>query len=277
MSYSFKTDTMSSSDYIKKKRAVTNYSYFQKKTANQTKSITDYKGMTYFNLDTFAYLYKNKIVFNADNLGNCDKITFKNNIQSLIENELKNLGFISPHVNIKSINNRYELFIYFYYKTLLNKNEDTIDIFSKLDQICQLSENNINIPELNPLRISYVSPLFIPEYYLSNTRDYNMLFDIALAKSIILPDETSTGSINEAIFYKVTKPYKSNYGYFDRAYIYYGNKYEPYENFTGQSFLNKNTAFYKCNNTIYDSMIKDNRIQILNKKQSFYHLTNLTI
>ena len=49
MSYSFKTDTMSSSDYIKKKRAVTNYSYFQKKTANQTKSITDYKGMTYFN------------------------------------------------------------------------------------------------------------------------------------------------------------------------------------------------------------------------------------
>ena len=277
MSYSFKTDTMSSSDYINKKRAMTNYSYFQKKSSNQTKTIADYKGITTFNLDSFAYLYKNYISFTIDNLGICDNNLFKNNIKSIIKNKLKELGYLSPNVIIKHINNNYDLFIYFYTKTLLEKKEDTIDVFSNLDQLCKLSENNINIAELNPLTLNYIAPLFIPEYYLSNTRNYNMLFDIALAKSILVSDRYTKGSIEEGSFYKVTNPYKSNYGYFDRAYIYYSNEYNPYENFIGQGFLNKNTAFYKCNKTIYDSMLKDNRIQILNSKSPFYHLSNLNI
>ncbi len=277
MSYSFKTDTMSSSDYINKKRAITNYSYFQKKTSNQTKSITDYKGMTTFNLDTFAYLYKNKILFTVDNLGNCDNNKFKNNIIFITKNELKKRGYMSPTVTIKNNNDRYELYIYFYTKSPLDKNEDTIDIFSELDKLCQLTENNVEINELSPLTISYVAPLFIPEYYLNNTRDYSMLFDIALAKSVLLSENNHSGSIEEGTFLKVTTPYKSNYGYFDRAYLYYGNEYDPYQNFIGQEFLDKNTAFYKCNKTIYDSMIKDNRIKILPSTSSFYHLSNLNI
>ena len=277
MSYSFKTNTMSSGDYINKKRAITNYSYFQKKTSNQTKSISDFKGMTNFKLDSFAYLYKNKIIFTVDNLGNCDNITFKNKIISITTNELKKLGYISPNINIKNINDRYELFIYFYTQNPIEKNQDTIDIFSELDTFCQLTKNNIVINELKPLTISYVAPLFIPEYYLNNTRDYSMLFDIALAKSILLPENNSRGSIEEGPLFKVISPYKSSYGYFDRAYLNYGYEYDPYQNFIGQKFLDENTSFYKCNKTIYDSMIQDSRIKILSSNNHFYNLSSLNI
>ncbi len=72
--------------------------------------------------------------------------------------------------------------------------------------MCQLTENNVEINELSPLTISYVAPLFIPEYYLNNTRDYSMLFDIVLAKSVLLPENKTRSSIEDSNFFKIISP-----------------------------------------------------------------------